>query len=100
VSVLVEGQSMTLTQLAQHISSALGGGSSGRHADGEASAAESQADAAAAVGAAAGGSSEVAVTALAVRNIIQDVASRKSYGLQDGECCCRLNLTCPAEGQL
>jgi hypothetical protein len=89
VSVLVEGQSMTLTQLAQHISSALGSGSSSRPADGEASAAESQADAAAAAAGPAGtGSSEVAVTALAVRNIIQDVASRKSYGLQDGECCC------------
>jgi hypothetical protein len=80
VSVLVEGQCMTLTQLAQHISSALSGSSS---SGGEASAAEGQADAPAA---AAGGSSEVAVTALAVRNIIQDVASRKSYGLQDGRC--------------
>jgi hypothetical protein len=92
VSVLVEGQSMTLTQLAQHISSMLSGGSSSGSGpvDGETSAAEGQADAAAAAAAApaAVGSSEVAVTALAVRNIIQDVASRKSYGLQDGECCC------------
>lgn len=79
---------MTLTQLAQHISSILNNSSSSGSgpAGGEASAAESQADTQAAAAAAAGGS-EVAVTALAVRNIIQDVASRKSYGLQDGECC-------------
>jgi hypothetical protein len=82
---------MTLTALAQHISSKLSGSSnSSGPVDGEASAAEGQADAPAAAAAASAGAggSDVAVTALAVRNIVQDVASRKSYGLQDGECCC------------
>lgn len=68
---------MTLTQLAQHISCTLGGSSSGSGADKEGAAGNE--DAAAAEG---------AVTALAIRNIIQDVASRKSYGLQDGEPAC------------
>lgn len=113
VSVLAEGQSLPLTELSDLISRSLSSGSSAQakqtpHApaeplstpagtqDAAAAAAAAPAgtqDAAAAAGtsAAAAGTPAAAAeggvsgpNALVVRNLIQEVASRKSYGLQDG----------------
>eukprot|EP00878_Enallax_costatus_P008541 GHUV01008929.1.p1 GENE.GHUV01008929.1~~GHUV01008929.1.p1 ORF type:complete len:505 (+),score=223.55 GHUV01008929.1:730-2244(+) len=92
VSILVEGQSLPLSQLAQHISSTLSSNSSiaGNSATDTSMAPEagtSSSQAAAdthASAAVAGVGSADAVSVLVVRNIIQDVASRKGYGLQDG----------------
>lgn len=101
VSLLAEGQSLPLTELSELISKTLSGnsssgsqgkqaatpaptgGSPGEAAGGSGSAAGSQE----APAAAAGGSSGAGPSALVVRNLIQEVASRKSYGLQDGESC-------------
>jgi hypothetical protein len=105
VSLLTEGQQLPLTQLAELISKTLSSGiagGSGSPANNAAAAAggPSQAaaepggtqDAAAAAAAApatadgasnSGGSS--GPSALVVRNLIQEVACRKSYGLQSGE---------------
>jgi len=99
VSVLVEGQALPLTQLAQHISCKLSSnrsncvsstqvaenGDAGSSAEGATPAGEAAAaDAHAPTTETAKGGSEGAVSALIVRNLIQDVASRKSYGLLDG----------------
>lgn len=107
VSLLAEGQSLPLTELAELISKTLSGnsssGSQGKQAATPAPAGDSHGEAAGASGsaagsqeapaaaaaaaAAAGGSSGAGPSALVVRNLIQEVASRKSYGLQDGEPC-------------
>lgn len=83
MSILVEGQSQPLSHLAQQISTLLSGSIGGAAADTpsntEAGTSHSQA------AAPADGAGSEGVSQLVVRNIIQDVASRKSYGLQDGE---------------
>lgn len=97
VSILVEGQPLPLAQLAQQISSTLstsGSGAGNPAADvsvtKETGTSSSQA-AAEPHGAAAGAVTSDAASVLVIRNIIQDVASRRSYGLQDGELCGRLS---------
>lgn len=80
VSLLAEGQALPLTQLAQHISALLSSGGSGA-----AAAAGAGAEPAAAAAAAAGGGGG-GVSPTVVRNLLQEVASRKSYGLSDGGC--------------
>jgi hypothetical protein len=107
VSVLAEGQSLPLTELSELISRSLSSGSSGSAKQGTDAPAEPLStpvgtqDAAAAAAAPPAGTQHAAAgagtpaaasdgsgsgpTALVVRNLIQEVASRKSYGLQDGK---------------
>lgn len=73
VSLLVEGQAAPLSELVVSIAAALGSSSS---CSGQQ---EQQQPPASSGGAGAGG-----MSALALRNLIQDIASRRSYGLQDG----------------
>eukprot|EP00879_Flechtneria_rotunda_P009576 GHRR01010022.1.p2 GENE.GHRR01010022.1~~GHRR01010022.1.p2 ORF type:complete len:424 (+),score=170.34 GHRR01010022.1:2382-3653(+) len=77
VSVFVEGQAMPLTHLAQHISTAVSSSSSN-------GCSSSAPDAPGVAAAATPSATEPAISATVVRNLIQEVASRKSYGLQDG----------------
>jgi hypothetical protein len=112
VSILVEGQALPLTELSELISRTLSSGSSSGQCnkgattpapadpaglstttqDAAAAAAAAVGEATTAAGVAAGGSAAAAgeggaggPSALVVRHLIQEVASRKSYGLQDGE---------------
>jgi hypothetical protein len=111
VSVLAEGSSLPLTELSELISRTLSSMSNNSSSPPAKQAAAAGAGAephstqdAAAAATAAGGAQEAAAaaagstaeagggaggggpSALVVRNLIQEAASRKSYGLQDGEC--------------
>lgn len=103
VSVLAEGSSLPLTELSELISRTLSSSSSSppckqaaveapaeppgtQDAAAAAAAGSTQEAAAAAAGSTAeAGGPGGGPSALVVRNLIQEAASRKSYGLQDGE---------------
>lgn len=89
VSLLAEGQALPLTELSDVISKTLCSSSSKNGSQGQPTDAGSPGVAAAAAGAADAtqdaAAGEGGPSVLVVRNLIQEVASRKSYGLQDGE---------------